>query len=195
MTETIGETPMPFDHELATGVIHQVFRNLKLNPDDDLIQAGQLECLESWRKYNPHLSAPSTFFYMAARRGIIYELRQRNHFELRPQRNFEQNAGIVGSLQDEVPNGTGTADFGDLLPSEEILTEIQAEETAVKTDLQKALDSPILDDRERSVVAMYYTQELTQREIGDKLHITESRVNQILREIQRKLRLSLNDWK
>lgn len=188
-------TPMNFDVTLATATIHKVLKDLNFRSDRDLIQATLLECLESWGNYDPSLSAPSTFLTMAARRGIIDTLRGRNHGDLRPQRNYNSESGVVASLQDQVRGPSGdTEDFGDLLPDDDEPVEIKVEAAELLRVLQEALNSPVLDDRERSVVAMYYTRELTQREIGDNLHITESRVNQILREIQRKLRLSLHDW-
>ena len=48
-----------------------------------------------------------------------------------------------------------------------------------------------LPERERQILALYYEEELTYREIGSILGVTESRICQILRVVQRKLKEQL----
>jgi len=48
-----------------------------------------------------------------------------------------------------------------------------------------------LPERERQILALYYEEELTYREIGTILGVTESRICQILRAVQRKLKEQL----
>jgi len=48
-----------------------------------------------------------------------------------------------------------------------------------------------LPEREQLVLSLYYREELTLREIGDVLEVTESRVSQILRQAILRLRASL----
>jgi RNA polymerase sigma factor for flagellar operon FliA len=48
-----------------------------------------------------------------------------------------------------------------------------------------------LPDRYRQVVQLYYVQELTMREIGDKMSINESRVSQIHKSALQKMAVSL----
>ena len=61
--------------------------------------------------------------------------------------------------------------------------EIQA---ALLTELQQ------LPERERLILSLYYDEELTQREIGQVLKLTESRISQILSSTLLKLRARLN---
>jgi len=48
-----------------------------------------------------------------------------------------------------------------------------------------------LPERERQILALYYEEELTYREIGSVLGVTESRICQIIRAVQRKLKVRL----
>jgi len=50
-----------------------------------------------------------------------------------------------------------------------------------------------LPERERQILALYYEEELTYREIGSILGVTESRICQILRGAQRKLKERLTE--
>jgi RNA polymerase sigma factor for flagellar operon FliA len=45
--------------------------------------------------------------------------------------------------------------------------------------------------REQQILSLYYQEELTYREIGSILGVTESRICQILRAVQRKLKEQL----
>ncbi|MCE5393853.1 MAG: RNA polymerase sigma factor FliA [Acidithiobacillus sp.] len=63
-------------------------------------------------------------------------------------------------------------------------------------EFQRDLEQSILrlPERERLVLALYYQEELTLREIGQVLDLTESRVSQILRQAVLRLRSSLIKW-
>jgi len=50
-----------------------------------------------------------------------------------------------------------------------------------------------LPERARTILSLYYEEELTYREIGEVLGVTESRICQILRGIQRDLREQLEE--
>jgi RNA polymerase sigma factor for flagellar operon FliA len=61
---------------------------------------------------------------------------------------------------------------------------------------QEALASAImkLPERERLVISLYYDDELTMREIGEVLNISESRVSQISTQAVLRLRSRLSEW-
>ncbi|MBE7562891.1 RNA polymerase sigma factor FliA [Acidithiobacillus sp. HP-6] len=59
-------------------------------------------------------------------------------------------------------------------------------------DLQGGIKS--LPEREQQVLALYYQEELTLKEIGIVLEVTESRVSQIMRQAILRLRSNLGDW-
>lgn len=74
--------------------------------------------------------------------------------------------------------------------SEDPLHCVEIEE--VKSTLSKAIDC--LSDRERMVVALYYYEGLTLKEIGEIMEISESRVSQIHTKAIFRLRGRLSRW-
>jgi len=50
----------------------------------------------------------------------------------------------------------------------------------------------LLPEREKTIVALYYVEEMNLREIGAVLEVSESRVSQVLSGITKKLRKNLN---
>jgi RNA polymerase sigma factor for flagellar operon FliA len=59
-------------------------------------------------------------------------------------------------------------------------------------DLQSGIRH--LPEREQLVLALYYQDDLTLKEIGSVLDVSESRVSQIMRQAIVRLRSSLGDW-
>lgn len=80
---------------------------------------------------------------------------------------------------DTIASGDGTTD-----------PELQAEMTAAKERFRSAFET--LPRREREVAVLLYVKNLTLREIGDILGVSESRVCQIHGELKRKLRSALD---
>ncbi len=75
--------------------------------------------------------------------------------------------------------------------SEDPLHHVEIEE--LRTTLAGAIDS--LPERERMVVALYYYEGLTLKEIGEIMEISESRVSQIHTKAIFRLRGRLNRWR
>lgn len=75
--------------------------------------------------------------------------------------------------------------------SEDPLHHVEIEE--IKTTLAGAIDS--LPERERMVIALYYYEGLTLKEIGEIMEISESRVSQIHTKAIFRLRGRLNRWR
>ena len=65
-----------------------------------------------------------------------------------------------------------------------------------QSEFREALAEAIasLPDRERTVMALYYQEEMNLREIGAVLGVTESRVCQIHGQALARLRARLRDW-
>ncbi len=77
----------------------------------------------------------------------------------------------VGSEGDEIS-------MGDALESPESLNpEVLVEKTEVKNVISRAIQS--LPEKEKEVIILYYYEDLTLKEIGEVLDVTESRVSQL----------------
>lgn len=59
-------------------------------------------------------------------------------------------------------------------------------------DLQRGIGT--LPEKEQLVLALYYQEELTLKEIGNVLEVSESRVSQIMRQAILRLRATLGEW-
>ena len=67
------------------------------------------------------------------------------------------------------------------------------EDSSLGSAIGSAIDQ--LPDRERTVLALYYDEELNLREIGEILGVTESRVCQIHSQALVRLRTRLTEWR
>ena len=76
------------------------------------------------------------------------------------------------------------------LPADSSLTPLALYETTESRE-RLAAAVELLPERERQVVALYYLEELTMKEIGAVLNVTESRVSQIHTQAMLRLRGSL----
>ena len=67
--------------------------------------------------------------------------------------------------------------------------EDQMDEQELRQELAKAIDE--LTDQERTVLSLYYYEELTMKEIGQVMGVSEQRIGQINRKLIKKLRTKL----
>jgi len=84
-------------------------------------------------------------------------------------------AGSVGPLDHVVANNTATATHSDMHRATSPDAVVEADETRriMRQEMKK------LPEKERTVLVLYYEENLTLAEIGDVLGVTESRVSQI----------------
>jgi RNA polymerase sigma factor for flagellar operon FliA len=82
---------------------------------------------------------------------------------------------------DELWSGSGTGDPVALIDTLEDPLAPEPQQAMAQTELREALGEAIarLPEREKLVVTLYYYEELTLREIGEVLGVTESRVSQL----------------
>jgi RNA polymerase sigma factor for flagellar operon FliA len=83
-------------------------------------------------------------------------------------------------------------DGGDTLPGEGRGPAAEYEDVRLNAAIVEAIDD--LPEREKTVLALYYDEELNLREIGEVLGVTESRVCQIHSQALVRLRAKLTEW-
>ena len=92
----------------------------------------------------------------------------------------ESSSSSIAAL-DELWSVSGEGDQVSLLDTIEDTTGIRPQEALDENEMREALADAIarLPEREKLVVTLYYYEELTLREIGEVLGVTESRVSQL----------------
>jgi RNA polymerase sigma factor FliA len=87
-----------------------------------------------------------------------------------------------------VTDGEGDVELVDTLEADDLSTdpEAQAEREEAKEKFRRAFER--LSPREREVAVLLYVQNLTLREIGQVLEVSESRVSQIHAQLKRRVR-------
>lgn len=97
------------------------------------------------------------------------------------------------SLDREMTSGEGeTTNMYDIIPDKDVISPVEdMEDKELKAQMVSEIEK--LPKKEKLVVALYYYEELTLREIGEILNLSESRVSQIHSKVVKDLknRLSL----
>ena len=128
------------------------------------------------------LSRPPTSEELAEALGVDLDTYWRWQSELEGHSLVELDRTAGDGLSGEASLSEAIADAGASEPAARLL-----EEEGLSR-LRAALE--VLPERERLVLALYYFEELTLRQIGEALHVTESRVSQLRTRALRRLR----DW-
>ena len=109
---------------------------------------------------------------------------------------FNQISTEVGavnpiSLDKEIFSGTGdSTNLYDIMEEKDVVTPLKSlEDKELKSLMVKEIEK--LPRNEKLVIALYYYEELTLREIGDILNLSESRVSQIHSKVVKKLKTAL----
>ena len=94
---------------------------------------------------------------------------------------FDISRSSIAALDELWSSSPGGGDPVALVDTIEDDCVVSPEEELVNSETKKALGSAIeaLPEREKLIVTLYYFKELTLREIGDALELTESRVSQL----------------
>jgi len=156
--------------------------------ESDLVSYGLLGLISAIERYDPERDIKFETYAMARIKGaIIDELRALDWVP----RSVRSRAREIESLTDisrssiaaldELWSGSGEGDQVSLLDTIEDTSGPRPAEALDETELREALADAIarLPEREKLVVTLYYYEELTLREIGEVLGVTESRVSQL----------------
>ena len=180
---------------------------------DDLIAAGMLGLIDAADRWDESRGIPFEAYSRRRIQGAILDaLRAEDHLTRRERRSGREADRAEETLrkklkreltvEETVKARRGVprtlpwsqtfvqvedADDGSLDTSMDAFAQLSSAED--KARLRDAIAS--LPDREQKILALYYEEELTYREIGVILGVTESRICQILRAVQRKLKEQL----
>jgi len=93
----------------------------------------------------------------------------------------------IASLDESITPEDDGVTYVDVIPDDREDPRIAAEGLALRNELAKYLQN--LSERERTVLAMYYHEELTFAEIGRELGVSESRAHQLHGQAMQRLRV------
>ena len=79
-----------------------------------------------------------------------------------------------------------------MLPDDSPTPDRRLEDVRFRESLVAAIDG--LPEREKLLMNLYYVEDLTLKEIGEVLGVTESRVSQLHSQAVARLRAKLGDW-
>ena len=180
---------------------------------DDLVAAGMLGLIDAADRFDESRGIPFEAYSRRRIQGAILDaLRAEDHLsrrerrsgreadraeermrtklnrQLTPEETVKARRGVPRTLphsQTFVP--VEDADDGTLDTSLDAFARLSTAQDVGR--LRDAIGE--LPERERQILALYYEEELTYREIGSVLGVTESRICQIIRAVQRKLKVRL----
>ncbi len=185
----------------------------------DLVQAGTVGLLEAINSFQPDRGTDfETFAKPRIRGAMLDEIRRASW----APRSTAKLALEAKSAEQRIANRTGSAPTNRQVADElglsveryetlrgrnqgladsaledgEFASEFaEAEQVLEQESSLKALKNSIesLQERDRLIIELYYHEELTLKEIGAVLSISESRVSQLLTALAGKLRLALKD--
>ncbi|MDA1259909.1 MAG: sigma-70 family RNA polymerase sigma factor [Planctomycetota bacterium] len=152
--------------------------------EDELFSAGMFGLMKACRSYDPDRGAEfKTYAYHRVRGAIGDELRRLDY--------------LPRSLRDRAKAEGRDAPSILAIPTDEDGNESLAAPTAsseVEThDMIEVLTKEIeaLPEKMRLVMELYYQKSLNMREIGEQMHLTESRVSQIHSNARTRLRKAM----
>ena len=117
-----------------------------------------------------------------------------NYLDMEPEKvsQIMSEDVVVTSIYDKRGSSEDSMEIIDTIEdSNKLNPQEQMEEKNVKTDLQRALQR--LPERERVLMVLYYQENMTMKEIGETLGMSESRICQLHAQSIMKLKNILNE--
>lgn len=210
---------LPFVRKVAQRLSRRLPTHVSL---DDLVSAGVVGLLEAMERYDAQrVTDFETYAEFRVKGAILDELRRRDlmardarleakniekalnelrHIVGREPEEEEVAAHLdldVTALRSKLERLTPVrvVSFSDLYPTNAPANSDSPFEEVARIELLERLGKAIsrLTARHQQVLQLYYREELTLREIGEVLSVTESRVCQIVSEATLRLRALLSD--
>jgi RNA polymerase sigma factor for flagellar operon FliA len=159
--------------------------------EKDHFQFGVEGLSEAIDRFDPEFGTKfETYAIQRIRGKIIDELRK---LQIKPRTNLnEDNEPIYKNVPFEGEKGEDGVSLTELIPSEAEYPDQAADSKEEKELLVEAIKD--LNERDRTIISLYYYEYLNYREIAEVLNITVSRVSQlhskIIKELKEKLQLA-----
>lgn len=190
----MNTTINPADHRGLAALVAKKYSSKGRLPFDDLFQEAMLGVVRASEKFDPSFGcAFSTYANWWIRAYIKKWIRDKSRQVRLPARVFEDL-----SKRDELPPAPTSLDstvnkgnrtYYDITPSEllspEQVCEIDEERAILWSEVAK------LTPKEQTVLRMRFEEEKTLPEIGEHLHLTKQRIDQIQHEAFEKLKPAL----
>lgn len=186
---TVAPTDQQLDQwrHLVWYVVNRIRPRLPASvSEEELFSAGMFGLMRAARSYDPTRGAGfKTYAYHRIRGSILDDLRRMDFLPRslreKARENGEDAPAMVGIPTDE--------------DGHESLAARRHEAACETADLSEVLQKEIsqLPDKMRIVMGLYYNEDLKMREIGERLHLTESRVSQIHSNAVARLRMALRN--
>ena len=188
---------------------------------DDLLSSGFFGLLDAVERYDPERQIKfETYACVRIRGAMLDYLRAKDWMPVATRQRIRTFSDAIGRLttelgreptEEELQDDMGMSDkefralqgqlsMATVVPLDDYLTAATPEQDAanpsarleaeeLRKTLAKAIDK--LPEKERIVVALYYNDELTLKEIANILHLTEARISQLHTKAVFRLRGSL----
>ena len=188
---------------------------------DDLLSSGFFGLLDAVERYDPERQIKfETYACVRIRGAMLDYLRAKDWMPVATRQRIRKFSDAIGKLttelgreptEEELQDDMGMSDkefralqgqlsMATVVPLDDYLTAATPEQDAanpsarleaeeLRKTLAKAIDK--LPEKERIVVALYYNDELTLKEIANILHLTEARISQLHTKAVFRLRGSL----
>lgn len=188
---------------------------------DDLLSSGFFGLLDAVERYDPDRQIKFESYACVRIRGAMLDyLRAKDWMPVATRQRIRKFSDAIGRLttelgreptEEELQDDMGMSDkefralqgqlsMATVVPLDDYLTAATPEQDAanpsarleaeeLRKTLAKAIDK--LPEKERIVVALYYNDELTLKEIANILHLTEARISQLHTKAVFRLRGSL----
>jgi RNA polymerase sigma factor for flagellar operon FliA len=208
---------LPFVRRVVARMARRLPSHVRL---DDLMGAGVVGLLEAFERYDPRRgSSFQTFAEFRVKGAVLDELRRRDIMARdarlaakRIERTFDELTQTLGRRpeEEEVAKELGmplaeyrsqlekltpvrVLSLEDALPAGPRDSGASPFDAAAKSELRQRLAAAVaeLSERHQKVLQLYYCEDLTLREIGELIGVTESRVCQIVSEATLRLRAFL----